>query len=750
MQVGRRAALVLIALLVLAWAQFHLQLASAATYINVDPTVALMRNKLQIGFQPLYSSSNLNSRSDVLQLYKDLKPKIVRVFDWRPESERLDPCVRWYESSRSGSFDWRDVDRIIDMIFDMGAEPLICLGSSGSMYPASRYDSRYLPRGMTLQSNTLPAYDQFAAYCREWVEHFKETNRPVRYYEIWNEAHGYFDWGGEDTTRLRSWMDFWITCEREMHAENPDILIGNDQTNMKKVLEAFIDRDANLGFISYHKYDTGSRTTPDSEVFTAAETLRFQETSNDYGAKGAQERWYEAKRELIPIINSESNMNWGYSPTDPRLQKMSGAVWNALCLRKEVLEGVDYHVYFDEYSYTGWNGVPEGFGMVDWSREPKKWYPYYVYLWFGNHLAFGDMIIETSSSGNIRSLGWLGNNMMNILIIHKASYTETARIQGVQGEFKYYKIDESYSYTSPRMQEGTLDITKDIVLNGYTVMLLQREIGNGANRLFEDDLESGDFSAWSGLTTTDIDYAKVFLETSYSGSYGAVFTTLSSISETRRACAYITVEESQEIYARGYFKIATGLPLNDENDRFTLIQFLSLDESIICNLQVRRSTGADRFYILAGENMVTSGPPYPESDTWYCIEFFIKVHSTEGVLKAYVDNAEILSLRNVNTAVYGNVGIIRFGLTNSINVEHAVAVFGDNFVVSDGYIGPLFPWDINRDGIVDLRDMAIMSLAYRSTPESPNWNEAADLDRNGVVDMMDFALVARHFQEEYP
>jgi hypothetical protein len=631
----------------------------------------------------------------------------------------------------------------------MGAEPLICLGTSGSEYPPSSYSERYLPRGMNLRYNLLPDYRQFAAYCREWVEHFKDTGRPVKYYEIWNEPWGYFDWAGEHASRLDDWMDLWITCEREMHAEDPSILIGSDHATMKKILENFIWRNADLGFISYHKYDTGSTSTSDSSLFRSAETKNIDETSDSYGAKGAQERWLQVKGKLIPVMNTECNLNWDWSPTDSRLQKMSGAVWNALCLRKEILEGVRYHVYFDEYSYVDWYGRPNGFGMVGWSRPPKKWYPYHVYNWIGNNLAYGDIIIETtSSSENLRILGWIGEENLNILIIHKAGYVETARIEGVNGEFTYYKIDETYSYTSPQIQEGKIDASEDIMLNGYAVVLLKQKIIT-ENGVFHDDFESGDFMAWSGTITTTDDHAQVTGLNPHFGSYGAVFVTFESNYETRRAYSYRNIDDSPVVYARGYFYVVDGLPLVDTDDRFTLLQFLGSNDNIICNLQIRRMYGEDRFCILAGEDLRSSISVFPVEDTWYCLELYVKIHSTEGVVKGYVDGDEILSLTNIDTASYGDVERLRFGLASSIGVQQPITVYGDCCMISNEYIGLLRPWDLNQDGVTDLRDMAIACRSYGISPLDPGWSEVADLDSNGAVDMKDVAIVARHFNEDY-
>ena len=65
--------------------------------------------------------------------------------------------------------------------------------------------------------------------------------------------------------------------------------------------------------------------------------------------------------------------------------------------------------------------------------------------------------------------------------------------------------------------------------------------------------------------------------------------------------------------------------------------------------------------------------------------------------------------------------------------------------LSDGNITVRIPGDVNGDGRVDLRDIALVARAFDSTPSSPNWNPAADINGDGVVNMKDITLVARYF-----
>ena len=54
------------------------------------------------------------------------------------------------------------------------------------------------------------------------------------------------------------------------------------------------------------------------------------------------------------------------------------------------------------------------------------------------------------------------------------------------------------------------------------------------------------------------------------------------------------------------------------------------------------------------------------------------------------------------------------------------------------------PWDINNDGIVDIRDMILIANSFGTeTPEHPK----VDVNKDGRVDILDLILVAAHFGE---
>jgi hypothetical protein len=53
--------------------------------------------------------------------------------------------------------------------------------------------------------------------------------------------------------------------------------------------------------------------------------------------------------------------------------------------------------------------------------------------------------------------------------------------------------------------------------------------------------------------------------------------------------------------------------------------------------------------------------------------------------------------------------------------------------------------DIDRNGKVDILDIAIAARAYGSSPGHPRWNPKADLDGNNKIDIIDIAKVAKDY-----
>lgn len=70
--------------------------------------------------------------------------------------------------------------------------------------------------------------------------------------------------------------------------------------------------------------------------------------------------------------------------------------------------------------------------------------------------------------------------------------------------------------------------------------------------------------------------------------------------------------------------------------------------------------------------------------------------------------------------------------------------------LTNGTVAVRLSGDVNGDGRVDLKDLALIARAFGSSPTSPNWNPNADINGDGVVNMKDITLVARDLGQHYP
>jgi hypothetical protein len=333
---------------------------------------------------------------------------------------------------------------------------------------------------MAINSATgLPYPESFAEYCKEWVKHFKEVGFAVRYYEVINEIPYYFykDWVYNET-KLGYFLTLFNTCYNIVHSENNQILVGNDASLHRKFLDYWKAHGGKLDFLSFHKYDCDGFDMNDETPLLRAERRCFVTDGLWYGVNYARQIWGTN----LPAIASECN--WAAtsgSGTDPRIQKVVGATWLALVLRKAILENVQHILYYCFSSSKSWELANKpsggfGFGMIN-QDDNQPWYPYYVQKLIGTNLSIGDLIIgsETSSS-EIRSLAWFHNGTLNILLISKIDEPRIIKLQGAEGQLSFAKIDNNVSYLTPSIQIGQVNATDALITNGYTVILLQSSI----------------------------------------------------------------------------------------------------------------------------------------------------------------------------------------------------------------------------------------------------------------------------------
>jgi len=100
-----------------------------------------------------------------------------------------------------------------------------------------------------------------------------------------------------------------------------------------------------------------------------------------------------------------------------------------------------------------------------------------------------------------------------------------------------------------------------------------------------------------------------------------------------------------------------------------------------------------------------------------------------------------------------------FAVPEFLEMYHDIGIYPENYdayphpVMDDQYPGQLYLdlqyynllSDLNNDGIVNIRDITIVALAFGSKPGDNNWNLTADLNSDEVIDIRDITIVALEF-----
>ena len=205
--------------------------------------------------------------------------------------------------------------------------------------------------------------------------------------------------------------------------------------------------------------------------------------------------------------------------------------------------------------------------------------------------------------------------------------------------------------------------------------------------LFADGFESGSFSAWTGTSVTSGETATVVSSMAHHGANSSMFASNGG-GGTERAFCFKTMSSVTELYARGYFYVsASGIVANDNRFYFMIFKAGSNPVAfagwrmtggvVRWSLLIRNGTGWGTAYSVNGSSL----------NQWYCVELHWKEDATSGIGELYVNGALACSISGKNTAYYGDVNRVDFGLAEITNCG-ATTAYGDCAVIATGYIGP--------------------------------------------------------------
>lgn len=682
----------LILLMLLPLLSFHAPIGFGATTVEVSvyPNTIVGTNKLSLGFMLDGDWKTWRDNPLKRQLAQQAGFKMIRFFTDKDNSPR--PCAYWNRTTKTGTWDWTELDLLVRRIFEIGATPLVCLG--GCRSPGQQTG---MPPGMSRDPTTELAFSEdWTEYCAEWVRHFKKVGLPVKFYEIINEPNSYFapnGWDKPNMTKVAYFTRLFNSAATKMLSENSNLIISHDFICCKPILTYWLANGVNVGSLNFHKYDEHiNQNFTDGQMFEYAESKDFGTWPLGYSVTAAQQVYYDARGKLLPIINSESNFNSKCSNgTDPLIQQMTGSVWLALVLRMAILNNVSYNIYYDfSSSKSVGQTTPTGgfgFGMVN-SDNGQPWYPYYANYMLGRNLAVGDSLVKTSSnSEDIRTLGWRHGQTLNLLLISKTNQTRTLSLLGLGAQLNVSRIDNLVPWQSPSIQYTVVNSDSSLILNGYSVVLMQT-----VAPIYSCDFEGAFPSDWVRYKT----YNESVMSTNTQAASGtqSVRCSVDSLEKNSGEMAYIQkqITPLTEVYVQAYVRF-DSLPSSGYFSPMN-IRAQTASPGAIGWLEVHKETSGVvwtccwRDSTAATTGTATISGVAINANQWYSIEIYVKVGSLgNGAVKYWIDGALVYQKTGIDNSEWPTgVQYMQFGERWSTPLTGAHSVYVDTVTVSSSYI----------------------------------------------------------------
>jgi hypothetical protein len=214
-----------------------------------------------------------------------------------------------------------------------------------------------------------------------------------------------------------------------------------------------------------------------------------------------------------------------------------------------------------------------------------------------------------------------------------------------------------------------------------------------SNSIMSDGFESGGFGSWLDTYGSP----EVVSDVRHSGSYGAFVN--ASGTHTCYYGGYQSVGWGSHLFARGYYRF--GPFLGDYGVRVatyvTNWGYGGVDQ-LIADVQLAHWTGDDYVWIVMtydGVSQVSgdSSVFVLDSARWYCLELEVFVDGVGGYAGLFVDGVLVANVTGVTNDLFGDPNHVGFG--QQADVRDGEAVWWDDCVVADAYIGPTPPTDLS-------------------------------------------------------
>ncbi len=281
-------------------------------------------------------------------------------------------------------------------------------------------------------------WDNYAAFLADLVRIVNVRHKAsVRYWEITNEWDGryftdFYEKGGwgelKDKAKPDRWdevAEIYNRCARAMKAVDPTIKTGGPAMARPDLIMAH-ERFAkatlpNLDFFSIHAYASGSRDTPDSEIYDKAEGMGKYVVASIALLKKI------SPNKHIPVILSEFNISWTWETRDPRMTNHKGGVFDALTYIATTKAGA--------FSAQAWNEKDGIYGKTD-GEDNKR--PGALVLNGFNRYATGERVqAESSDTKRVATYATVDNRQKTrtVVFVNRSNSEQTVQSSAI-GEVK--------------------------------------------------------------------------------------------------------------------------------------------------------------------------------------------------------------------------------------------------------------------------------------------------------------------------
>ncbi len=378
----------------------------------------------------------------LIEPMRALKPRLIRL------DHVLNHCVKAEVKDGKMTVDFTALDKRLEIIRAMGAEPLMCL--SFSPMTISGQKSNIDP------PNDLKFWEELVYRVVKYVNGDRKLG--VKYWELWNEPNLRVFWTGN----REQFLELYEVTEKAVIRADPTVKFGGagyygfPDDWIRAMAEQAKSKGLRMDFISWHVYK-------DSRAGVEQQVTRARALLKELGLKSE-------------LIVDEWNYN---AQLDPGNDDHNGAVIVADMICRMTESGIDRAPFFEIKDGSNENRYWGRWGLFTADHHPKA--SYYAFLGFahmeGNRLSFagaqklpgGEVISKSPARIGGMAVG-KGKTLDVVLYNTSLKLDETVDLT-ISGLGKsavrahVYRIDETHSNPARTGRENGLEQVDEQMLS---------------------------------------------------------------------------------------------------------------------------------------------------------------------------------------------------------------------------------------------------------------------------------------------